>query len=194
MRVDRTRKLPATVLLRAFGIVGDNEIIEVLGETEQVLNTLEKDNTATEEEALLEIYKRLRPGEPPTVDSASSMINNMFFDYRRYDLAKVGRYKFNKKLFLSCTEGADKLSAFAVLSDYDYRSFYSFNSLDCTFNFSKLYTKASDFNLEVTSSYIDDISVFTPIGVVACSVQLTFTEGIVDKPFCGLLGAVKIAC
>ncbi|MBC8591595.1 DNA-directed RNA polymerase subunit beta [Wansuia hejianensis] len=100
VRIDRTRKIPITILLRALNIVSNTEIIEVLGETEQVLKTLDKDTTTTEEEALLEIYKRLRPGEPPTVDSAKSLINNMFFDPRRYDLAKVGRYKFNKKLAL----------------------------------------------------------------------------------------------
>ncbi len=100
VRIDRTRKIPITILLRALNIVSNTEIIEVLGETEQVLKTLEKDTTTTLDEALLEIYKKLRPGEPPTVDSASSLINNMFFDPRRYDLAKVGRYKFNKKLAL----------------------------------------------------------------------------------------------
>ncbi len=100
VRIDRTRKIPITVLLRALNIATDAEIIEIMGETEQVLKTLEKDNTTTEEEALLEIYKRLRPGEPPTIDSAKSLITNMFFDPRRYDLARVGRYKFNKKLAL----------------------------------------------------------------------------------------------
>ncbi len=100
VRIDRTRKVPITTLLRALQISSDSEIIEVLGETEHLLTTLEKDPTSTEEEALLEIYKRLRPGEPPTVDSAKSLLNNLFFDPRRYDLAKVGRYKFNKKLAL----------------------------------------------------------------------------------------------
>ena len=100
VRVDRTRKLPATVLVRAMGLSSNSQIIETLGETEQLLKTLEKDNTANTEEALIEIYKRLRPGEPPTLDSASSLINSLFFDPKRYDLAKVGRYKFNKKLSL----------------------------------------------------------------------------------------------
>ncbi|MBC8588118.1 DNA-directed RNA polymerase subunit beta [Paratissierella segnis] len=100
VRIDRTRKVPITTLLRALGIVSNSEIVEVLGETEQLLRTFEKDNTTTEEEALVEIYKRLRPGEPPTVDSARTLLNNLFFDPRRYDLAKVGRYKFNKKLSL----------------------------------------------------------------------------------------------
>lgn len=98
VRVDRTRKLPATVLVRAMGLSSNSQIIETLGETEQLLKTLEKDNTTNTDEALIEIYKRLRPGEPPTLDSASSLINSLFFDPKRYDLAKVGRYKFNKKL------------------------------------------------------------------------------------------------
>ncbi len=100
VRIDRTRKLPITTLLRALGIERDSQIIEILGETEQVLKTFEKDGTSTEEEGLVEIYKKLRPGEPATVDSARSLINNLFFDPKRYDLAKVGRYKFNKKLAL----------------------------------------------------------------------------------------------
>jgi DNA-directed RNA polymerase subunit beta len=100
VRVDRTRKLPATVLIRAMDIPSNSQIIELLGETEQLLKTLEKDNTANSEEALIEIYKRLRPGEPPTYDSARSLIKSLFFDYKRYDLAKVGRYKLNKKLSL----------------------------------------------------------------------------------------------
>ena len=100
VRVDRTRKLPASVLIRAMDIPSNSQIIELLGETEQLLKTLEKDNTANSEEALIEIYKRLRPGEPPTYDSARSLIKSLFFDYKRYDLAKVGRYKLNKKLSL----------------------------------------------------------------------------------------------
>ncbi|MGL4797557.1 MAG: DNA-directed RNA polymerase subunit beta [Paraclostridium sp.] len=100
VRVDRTRKQPVTVLLRALGIGTDAEIIELLGEDERLMATLEKDNTNTVEEGLIEIYKKLRPGEPPTVESASSLLNALFFDAKRYDLAKVGRYKFNKKLAL----------------------------------------------------------------------------------------------
>ena len=100
VRVDRTRKLTVTTLLRALGYSSNIEIVELLGETEQVLKTIEKDNTKTQEEGLIEIYKRLRPGEPPTVESAKTLINNLFFDPKRYDLAKVGRYKFNKKLAL----------------------------------------------------------------------------------------------
>jgi len=100
VRIDRTRKLPITVLVRAMDVPTNAELIEMLGETEQLLKTLEKDNTTNSEEALIEIYKRLRPGEPPTYDSAKSLIKSLFFDFKRYDLAKVGRYKLNKKLSL----------------------------------------------------------------------------------------------
>lgn len=98
VRVDRTRKQPMTVLLRALGFGTDTEIIQLLGEDERLMHTLDKDNTKSQEEGLLEIYKKLRPGEPPTVESAKSLIDSLFFDPKRYDLAKVGRYKYNKKL------------------------------------------------------------------------------------------------
>ncbi|MDO5725208.1 MAG: DNA-directed RNA polymerase subunit beta [Tissierellia bacterium] len=97
-RIDRNRKLPLTVLLRALGTETDSEIVELLGETKELMSTLEKDTTDNREEALIEIYKKLRPGEPPTIDSAQSLFDSIFFDDSRYDLAKVGRYKFNKKL------------------------------------------------------------------------------------------------
>ncbi|MDN4606539.1 DNA-directed RNA polymerase subunit beta [Sporosarcina highlanderae] len=100
VRIDRTRKLPITVLLRALGFSTDQEIIDLIGENEYLLNTLEKDNTENSEKALLEIYERLRPGEPPTLDSAKSLLFSRFFDPKRYDLANVGRYKMNKKLHL----------------------------------------------------------------------------------------------
>jgi len=101
VKVDRTRKLPATVLLRAIGWGTDAQIKELLGENIRLLNTLEKDNSSNKEEGLLEIYKRLRPTEPPTVDSAEQLFKSLFFDSKRYDLARVGRYKFNKKLGIS---------------------------------------------------------------------------------------------
>ncbi|WP_158738317.1 DNA-directed RNA polymerase subunit beta [Alteribacillus sp. YIM 98480] len=100
VRIDRTRKLPVTVLLRALGFGSDQEIIDLLGEDEYLRNTLEKDNTEGTEKALLEIYERLRPGEPPTVESAKSLLETRFFDPKRYDLANVGRYKVNKKLHI----------------------------------------------------------------------------------------------
>jgi DNA-directed RNA polymerase subunit beta len=98
VRVDRTRKLPATVLIRALGYATNGQITELFNDNEYIRATLERDNTESAEEALVEIYKRLRPGEPPTVDSARSLLEALFFDPKRYDLAKVGRYKLNKKL------------------------------------------------------------------------------------------------
>ncbi|MCW1927991.1 DNA-directed RNA polymerase subunit beta [Bhargavaea beijingensis] len=98
VRIDRTRKLPVTVLLRALGFGSDQEIIDLIGDNEYLQNTLEKDGTESTEKALLEIYERLRPGEPPTVESAKNLLYSRFFDPKRYDLADVGRYKMNKKL------------------------------------------------------------------------------------------------
>ena len=98
VHVDRTRKIPATVLLRALGWGSTQRIMELFGDNDFIRNTLEKDNTNSQEEALVEIYKRLRPGEPPAVDSARSLFESLFFDPKRYDLAGVGRYKLNRKL------------------------------------------------------------------------------------------------
>ncbi|MBE5806081.1 MAG: DNA-directed RNA polymerase subunit beta [Clostridiales bacterium] len=101
VRVDRTRKLPVTCLLRAIGIHTDQEIIDLFGEDEKIIATINKDPIKNPDEALIEIYKKLRPGELPTVEAARSLFTGLFFDERRYDLAKVGRYKFNKKLSLA---------------------------------------------------------------------------------------------
>ena len=107
VRVDRTRKVPVTVLIRALGVSTDAEIIELFGEEPKILATIEKDVSKSHEEGLIELYKKLRPGEPPTVESSESLLRGMFFDPKRYDLAKVGRYKFNKKLaFKSRVSGA----------------------------------------------------------------------------------------
>lgn len=100
VRIDRTRKLPVSVLLRALGFSTDEEIIDLLGDNDYIRNTLEKDNTETTEKALIEIYERLRPGEPPTVENAKNLLISRFFDPKRYDLADVGRYKINKKLHI----------------------------------------------------------------------------------------------
>ena len=98
VRIDRTRKVPITTLLRAFGLSTDEEIIEVFGQNEFLKNTIEKDSTKNTDEALIEIYEKLRPGEPTTLDSSKNQLITRFFDNFRYDLAKVGRYKFNKRL------------------------------------------------------------------------------------------------
>lgn len=100
VRIDRTRKIPVTVLLRALGFGTDAEILDLLGNDEYIQNTLDKDNTDSTEKALIEIYERLRPGEPPTLENAKSLLVARFFDPKRYDLANVGRYKINKKLHI----------------------------------------------------------------------------------------------
>ena len=110
VRVDRTRKQPVTTLLRALGMGSDEEIIETFGDDARLRRTLGKDTTHNYEEGLKEIYKKLRPGEPPTVDSAESLLNSLFFDPKRYDLAKVGRYKYNKKLALGSRIAGVKLA------------------------------------------------------------------------------------
>ena len=101
VRIDRTRKLPVTTLLRAIGLATDEQITALFGDEDKILATIAKDTAKTTDEALIEIYKKLRPGELPTVDAARTLFNNLFFDPRRYDLSKVGRYKYNKKLDLS---------------------------------------------------------------------------------------------
>ena len=98
VRVDRTRKVPVTVLIRALGVGSDQDIIDLFGDEPKIKATIEKDATKSYEEGLIEIYKKIRPGEPPTVESSQTLLNNMFYDPKRYDLAHVGRYKFNKKL------------------------------------------------------------------------------------------------
>ncbi|MBR6816795.1 MAG: DNA-directed RNA polymerase subunit beta [Clostridia bacterium] len=101
VRIDRTRKLPATVLIRAMGIGENHEILSYFGDDVVLEATIAKDTAENQQEGLLEVYKRLRPGEPPTVESASMLIESLFFDHKRYDLGRVGRYKFNKKLSLA---------------------------------------------------------------------------------------------
>ncbi len=110
VRIDKNRKLPITCLIRALGPRTDAEIIELFGEDERIRATLEKDACKTYEEALLEIYRKLRPGEPPTVDSSESLLSATFFDPRRYDLSAVGRYKFNKKMALWARLSGHKLA------------------------------------------------------------------------------------
>ena len=110
VRVDRTRKVPVTTLLRAIGLTTDSQIMDLFGEEELLTTTINKDTIKDQDEALIEIYKKLRPGELPTVDAAKNLFNGLFYDNRRYDLAKVGRYKFNQKLSLA-TRITGKISA-----------------------------------------------------------------------------------
>ena len=100
VRIDKNRKLPITCLIRALGLKTDAEILDMFGDDPRIVVTLEKDPCKNYEDAMLEIYRKLRPGEPPTVEAAETLIHNLFFDPRRYDLSIVGRYKFNKKLSL----------------------------------------------------------------------------------------------
>ncbi|NLI92005.1 MAG: DNA-directed RNA polymerase subunit beta [Peptococcaceae bacterium] len=116
VRVDRTRKLPVTVLVRALGYSTNGRILETFEDNEFIRITLERDNTESTEEALVEIYKRLRPGEPPTVESARSLLESLFFDPRRYDLAKVGRYKLNKKLNLDIPTNVRNLTTEDIIA------------------------------------------------------------------------------
>lgn len=116
VRVDRTRKQPITIFLRAMGIGTDEEITKLFGNDPRLIKTLEKDPTKDQEEGLKEIYKKLRPGDPPTVESAKALLETTFFDAKRYDLAKVGRYKYNKKLGLS-NRIVGLVSAEAVVSE-----------------------------------------------------------------------------
>ena len=111
VRIDKNRKLPITCLIRAVGPKTDAEILEMFGEDERIVATLEKDACKTYEEALLEIYRKLRPGEPPTVDSSETLLRGLFFDPRRYDLSAVGRYKFNKKMALWARLAGQTLAA-----------------------------------------------------------------------------------
>ena len=110
VRIDKNRKLPITCLIRALGLKTDGEILERFGDDRRIVATLEKDTCKTYEEALLEIYRKLRPGEPPTVDSAETLLQGLFFDPRRYDLSMVGRYKFNKKLTIWSRAKGQKLA------------------------------------------------------------------------------------
>ncbi|MBO1679477.1 DNA-directed RNA polymerase subunit beta [Bittarella massiliensis (ex Durand et al. 2017)] len=114
VRIDKNRKIPVTVFIRALGLGRNAEIIDFFGEDPKIMATLDKDTTDSVEEGLLETYRKLRPGEPPTVDSAQTHIDNLFFDARRYDLSKVGRYKYNKKLALAARITGQKLAEPAI--------------------------------------------------------------------------------
>ncbi len=120
VRIDRTRKLPATVLLRALGYSSNGQIMDLFPEDERVRMTIERDHAESEDEALVEIYKRLRPGEPPTVESARNLLNTLFFDPKRYDLAHVGRYKLNKKLNLEIPEKERTLTREDIVATIQY--------------------------------------------------------------------------
>ncbi len=120
VRIDRKRKQPVTVLLKALGFGDNEELLELFENAPSIRTTLEKDTTESKEEALVEIYKRLRPGEPPTVESARSLLDGMFFNENRYDLARVGRYKVNKKLGLEIDESTTTLTREDIIATVKY--------------------------------------------------------------------------
>ncbi len=120
VRVDRKRKQPATILLKALGFGSNEEILKLFNDADPIKQTLEKDFTETREEAMVELYKRLRPGEPPAIESARTLIDNLFFNPQRYDLAKVGRYKVNKKLGLKLPENTTVLTRDDILATVQY--------------------------------------------------------------------------
>ena len=115
IRIDKARKLPVTLMLRAIGLASDSQILELFGEDERIVATLAKDTIKTQDEALIEIYKRLRPGEMPSIEAAKNLFNGLFFDPRRYDLTKVGRYKYNDKLSIA-KRIANQVSAEKIVS------------------------------------------------------------------------------
>ena len=120
VRVDRTRKIPVTALVRALGYGSDGRILELFRDDSRIRATLERDSTKNEEEGLVEVYKRLRPGEPPTVDSARNLLENLFFEPKRYDLASVGRYKLNKKLKLAIAPDKQVLTKEDIIATIRY--------------------------------------------------------------------------
>jgi len=130
VRVDRTRKMPSTVLFRALGFGTDSELLELFGDSEVVHDTIERDSTESQDEALIELYKRLRPGEPPTVESATNLLNSLFFDHKRYDLAAVGRYKLNKKLGLDIDKDRKYLHIDDIVATVQYMIQLIYNEED----------------------------------------------------------------
>ena len=120
VRIDRTRKVPVTVLLKALGYSSKGQILEMFHNDERIRLTLEKDHTENEAEALIEIYKRLRPGDPPTVENSRSLLNSLFFEHRRYDFAKVGRYKINKKLGLDIDPKLKTITKEDIIATIEY--------------------------------------------------------------------------
>jgi DNA-directed RNA polymerase subunit beta len=119
VRIDKTRKLSAQVLLKALGLT-NNEIFDALRHPEYFEKTIEREGEFSEDDALMELYRKLRPGEPPTVAGGEQLLNNRFFDAKRYDLGRVGRYKLNKKLRLTIPDTTRVLTSVDILSAIDY--------------------------------------------------------------------------
>ena len=159
VRIDKNRKLPITCLIRALGLKTDQEILERFGDDRRIVATLEKDSCKTYEEALLEIYRKLRPGEPPTVDSAETLLQGLFFDPRRYDLSTVGRYKFNKKLTFWARAKGQKLAmpvADPATGELLFEDGHVLTADDCT-----LLDKVGVYEITLTLDSGETLRVFT---------------------------------
>ena len=159
VRIDKNRKLPITCLIRALGLKTDAEIMERFGDDRRIVATLEKDTCKTYEEAMLEIYRKLRPGEPPTLDSAETLMQNLFFDPRRYDLSIVGRYKFNKKLTFWARAKGQKLAmpvADPATGEILFEDGHVLTADDCT-----LLDKVGVYEISVTLDSGETIRIFT---------------------------------
>ena len=191
VRVDRTRKVPITVLIRALGIGSNEEILEKFGDEPKILESFSKDVATNYESGLLELYKKIRPGEPLTVESAESLINAMFFDPRRYDLAKVGRYKFNKKLAFRnrirnkvLAEDAVNPNTGEVIAEAGTKVTVELADLIQNCAVPSVYIQTEERNVKVLSNMMVDLNAY---------VSLTFdpaTIGIADKVYFPVLQAI----
>ena len=175
VRVDRTRKVPVTVLLRALGISTDSEIIELFGDEPKINATIEKDPSKNHDEGLVEIYKRLRPGEPPSLENAENLLRGMFFDVKRYDLARVGRYKFNKKLALKnrikgaelAEDVVDPMSGEIVAEKGEILTADRLEAIQDT-GISSITIKTEDRDIKVISNRVVDLNIYLePFGLKA---------------------------
>ena len=189
VRIDKNRKIPITELVRAIGFKTDAEILELFGDDDRVAVTLEKDACKTYEEAMLEIYRKLRPGEPPTVEACETLINNLFFDPRRYDLSMVGRYKYNKKLSLWARIRGQKLSfpvadprtgeilfdAGHIVTDEEAREMDAIGVNDVTI-------EVDDRTMRVFSNHMVDLDRFVDFDPVAeCGIKERVRESVLKE-------------
>ena len=189
VRIDKNRKLPITELIRAIGFKTDAEILELFGDDDRVTATLEKDACKTYEEAMLEIYRKLRPGEPPTVEACETLVNNLFFDPRRYDLSMVGRYKYNKKLSLWARIRGQKLvypvadprtgeilfDAGHIVTDEEAREMDAIGVNDVTI-------EVDDRTMRVFSNHMVDLGRFVDFDPVAeCGIKERVRESVLKE-------------
>ena len=197
VRIDKNRKIPATVLLRCFGLETDDQIVELFGSEEHVLATIEKDSTKTGDDALLELYRKLRPGEPPTVESSRQLLTSMFFDVRRYDLPRVGRFKYNQKMALG-PRIAGKVLAQPVVAPLTGEVVAEVDGRPLTkekaraierSGVSTVYLQVEDAVVKVFSNGMVDLDAFVDISEQECR-ELGLTEKVSFKVLCEILEQV----